>query len=75
MLPWDAKPELVCEELQPLLSILYKAFEEAIQRALRFFTELDTEIDTSTFACLVRYGVKVALNREGFAATNEEEVS
>jgi hypothetical protein len=65
MLEWNAEPVVVVKELQPLLSTLFMAFEEAIQQALTYFAKSGKSIESSVFSCLVRYGVKMALDSAG----------
>lgn len=73
MLPIDAQPRSVLNEIMPLLTIIYEVVEAAIQEAIDYFSRNREEIDGWCFSSLVRYRIKVALNRLGYVARNEDE--
>lgn len=58
-------------ELSPLLSVIYPIAEAAIQESRDFFGD-DEKIDRSLFPNLVRYHIKIALNRRGLQAVDED---
>jgi len=73
MLPSEAESRKVLEEIQPLVTVLYAIVEAAIQEAHDYFSRVMEEVDGWCFSSIVRYRIKVALNKRGYNARIEED--
>lgn len=63
--------EATLDELLPVLPLIYRALEGAVQQGREFFG--DNEIDRPLFPNLVRYHVKLALNKRGLTVVDDNE--
>ena len=63
------------ETLKPLLTLLYRILEGAIQESLDFFSRKNEDNDGWCFSALVRYHMKIALKKRGYDAREEDESS